>query len=99
MEIRAQLTEWSDSVAILIGELDHTTGKIGFIAKPIEFIMETYTLGLIAKPTIELDARSAVGLMTALWKAGIRPGDYKSADGEIKRLEDHLADMRTLVFK
>ena len=99
MEFRAQYTQWSDGVSIAACEIDHTTGKVGFVAKPVEFMMAPIDFHLITPPTIELPSRAAQSLMTALWNAGVRPVDYKSTGAEVKRLEDHLADMRKLVFK
>ena len=100
MEFRAAQTDWLDSVSIMVAELDHSTGKIGHIAKPVEFVMEPYIPGhCVKEPTLTLHSMAAVSLMNALWNAGVRPTDFKSAGGEIKRLEDHLSDMRKLVFK
>ena len=100
MEFRVVKNEYMDRVDILVGELDYRTGKIGRVAEYVEFEMVDRGPGsLISRATIELDSYAAVALMNALWGVGIRPTDFKSPGGEIKRLEDHLADMRKLVFK
>ncbi len=38
-------------------------------------------------------------IINAAWDAGMRPDGYKDEASSITRIEDHLADMRRLVFK
>jgi Holliday junction resolvasome RuvABC endonuclease subunit len=101
MEFRAAATGWMDEVSIVAVEKDYTTNRISHIAKPVEFWMEQYKpeLGAITQPTIKLHRDAAVQLMDALWLAGLRPSDYKSASGEIQRLEAHIADLRKIAFQ
>ena len=74
-------------------------GKIAAVAEPVKFTLSKCEPGqAIQYPTLELDEQSALSLMNALWHAGVRPSDFKSPNGEINRLEAHLADMRRLVF-
>ena len=50
-------------------------------------------------PTAVLNPSDIQQLMDDLWRDGIRPTEVKTAPGEIIRLENHLADMRKIVFK
>lgn len=100
MEFRAASIDWMDRVSVLACERDRATGMLSHVAAPLEFTMKPHEPGaFIQHGTLELDARAAVSLMDALWHAGVRPSDFKSPNGEINRLEAHLADMRKLVFK
>jgi hypothetical protein len=98
MEFRAASIDWMDRISILACELDRSSGKIAYIAKPVEFVMAPHTGTMIQNGTMELDATAARSLMNALWEAGVRPSNFKNQSGEINRLETHLADMRRLVF-
>ena len=98
IEFKAAVQPWSDMVAILAVEKDGF-GKMAYVAKPLELTLERMEEGsLIERGTLELPHQSAQSLLNALWNAGLRPTDFKSPNGEINRLEAHLADMRKLVF-
>lgn len=100
MEFKAASLDWMDRVSILGCQRDHSTGKIAYVAKLVEFTMEPHKPGgFIQNGTFELDAQAATSLMNALWQAGVRPSDFKNPSGEINRMEAHLADMRRLLFK
>lgn len=100
MEFRAAAVDWMDRVDLLICERDYTTNKIGAIAKRVDLVMVPHVPGsLVSESTLSLAATEAVNLMNALWGAGVRPSDFKSPNGEINRLEAHLADMRKIVFE
>ena len=99
IEFKAAQQHWSDSVAILGCQRDGL-GKIAAIVKPLNLTLERHEEShFINDPTLMLDAQSAQSLMNALWSAGLRPAEAKYPNGEINRLEAHLADMRKLVFQ
>lgn len=99
MEFRAQYQMWTDGIAVMVGERNQSTGKIGWYAKPVKWEMEKLEPnGYVREPTLHLTDQDALNLMNALWGAGVRPSDFKSPNGEINRLEAHLQDMRKLVF-
>ena len=50
-------------------------------------------------PFLVLTDHEAQILMDELWKFGIRPSDGSGNVGQIKAMDDHLKDMRHLVFK
>jgi hypothetical protein len=95
---RAACREWTDRVDLLI--LDQSPDGTKAVAKPVELVLERSALGaVIEAPTLSLSQESAQSLMEALWGAGLRPVEAKYPNGEINRLEAHLADMRRLVFE
>lgn len=73
-------------------------GRPECVAKPVLFTLQEVKVGDYTEPTLSLKLAEAQSLMTALWEAGVRPHDYKNANGEIQRIEAHLQDMRQLVF-
>lgn len=48
-------------------------------------------------PFLSLSADETQGLIDELWKAGFRPTEVGTA-GQLSAVEDHLQDMRSLVF-
>lgn len=99
MEFRAASIDWMDRVSILICQRDFSTNQISHVARPLELVMQPHNPGsFIERGSLELAMPEAIGLMNALWQAGIRPSDFKNPSGEINRMEAHLADMRRLVF-
>ena len=73
-----------------------------FISNPMELHFKPYEEGTIAEPTLRFPSFMGNGFLSELSNALIEAGyrdkiiDPKS---EIKRLENHLEDMRQLVFK
>ena len=57
------------------------------------------TVGIEHEPFMELTDHEAQLLMDELWKFGVRPSDGTGNVGQIKAMDDHLQDMRHLVFK
>lgn len=49
-------------------------------------------------PTFNLGEEQCEFLMDELWKMGIRPSNGEGSTGQIKAMEDHLNDMRTIAF-
>ena len=64
-----------------------------------EIDRESSDAGLRHEPFMELTDNEAQILMDELWKFGIRPSDGSGNVGQIKAMDDHLKDMRHLVFK
>ena len=96
---RAATDIYWDGIRVLACTVD-AEGKISSIAQPVQFTMQERTPSTpILEPTFQFDSETANSLMNALWEAGLRPSGYKSPAGEVRRLEAHLEDMRTLVFK
>ncbi len=51
------------------------------------------------KPLIRLDQENAQELMDTLWDAGLRPAGAAGSAGQLSAVENHLADMRKMVFE
>lgn len=69
------------------------------------WLAEPVTLKQITKefeehlPTVELPQESAQKLMDDLWDCGLRPSEGSGSAGAMKAVQDHLADLRILLFK
>ena len=97
MKFRVACLDYNDSVGILICEEDYN-GRITHVADQIQPAMRPHDMNLIHSPTLQMSSMEAAALMTRMWEAGVRPHGIKTQDGEVRRLENHLADMRRLVF-
>jgi hypothetical protein len=98
IRFRAATDIYWDGIRVIAVTLN-ADGRISHVAEPVQFTMKAITPGdMIGAPTFEFTAADAKSLMTALWEAGVRPADFKNANGEINRMEAHLEDMRRLVF-
>jgi len=90
---------------LYIIDRDPGSGKIMAFAKPIELEFEATTPGteaMLREPTLKLDYYRGEELLQAIAKALVGAGFRDKAvskDGEVKRMEDHLTDLRRLVFE
>lgn len=50
-------------------------------------------------PTFSIMPNEAQQLMDALWDCGLRPSEGSGSAGAMKATQNHLQDMRKLVFK
>ncbi len=76
---------------------DQGSGRSLGIAEPVVFkASEPYTASL---PTVELPQESAQKLIDDLWDCGLRPSEGAGSAGAMMAVENHLADLRTLLFK
>lgn len=55
--------------------------------------------GIQPQPCFNLKGDEAQQLMDELWRAGIRPTEGAGSVGQLGAVQEHLKDMRTLVFK
>lgn len=87
--IRAQKAPWGSGVELLIKQGD-------YIAEPVVFtkMVEGYAY----EPTLSISMNSAQRLMDELWIAGLRPSEGTGSAGSLKATQDHLNDMRDIVF-
>lgn len=58
-----------------------------------------YTRFMETVPAFILTPLAAQELMDDLWRCGIRPAAGKGSAGQLKAIENHLADMRKIVAK
>ncbi len=73
-----------------------------YLAKPVEFKFDFVPEGTqYPEPTLKFAANFGNNFLNSMAEELVRAG-YRdkavSKDGEIKRMESHLADMRTLAF-
>ena len=70
-------------------------------AKPVEFEWKDIEPGEATdhEPMMQLSKYNAQLLMDGLWQCGIRPTEQVGSVGQLKATQDHLEDMRRLVFK
>ena len=103
MKIEVSILEdlLSRSVKIYIHQIDESTGKV-FIAKKMDFIFEELEENVINEPSLHLKLQEGRNFLNNLSQALINSGFRDksiSKDGEIKRMTDHLEDMRKIAFK
>lgn len=55
--------------------------------------------GTYLQPSFTLDEEQAQALFNAMWLAGLRPKDGTGNSGHVEALNNHLQDMRKLVFE
>jgi len=80
---------WSRHIRVHIKSED-------YIAKPMEYTKPPE--GKMTPPCFELTNIAAQNLMDALWQAGFKPSEGTGSAGAMKATQDHLSDMRKLVF-
>lgn len=62
--------------------------------------MVTVPIGArIPQTPLTLSPTQAQILMDSLWDCGLRPSEGSGSAGALKAVQNHLEDMRTLVFK
>jgi hypothetical protein len=93
MNVRAQKTPWGDDVELLVFCVEN--GK-RFVASPPT--MQPVPSGQTQEATLVMNKTSAQVLMDDLWNAGVRPTDGSGSAGSLKATQNHLADMRAIVF-
>jgi hypothetical protein len=67
------------------------------IATNIEF--SPYKEGTIANDSLQLTQTEAQRLMDELWTCGLRPSEGSGSAGAVAATQEHLKDMRRLVFE
>lgn len=100
MKFRAFTQPYMDGIGLMVVDTDDY-GKVSYYAKPVLFEMVERTPNTIGpvSPTMDLAMQDAVGLMNALWEAGVRPTEFKHPSGEINRMQAHIADLRAMAFR
>ena len=93
IKIKAQRALWIDKIEFLLIK-DHAH------AKPIEFEPTTPEMMCrVIEPSFSLEQEEAQALMDQLWYCGLRPTEGTGSAGSLKATENHLDDMRKIVFK
>lgn len=53
----------------------------------------------VNSPTLQMDRDSGQRLMDELWNIGIRPTEGSGSAGQMAAVQEHLKDLRALVFR
>lgn len=88
--------DWSYGSFAIVFSKELQNGDIE-VAQPL--VMKTTKRGLITEPCVRLQQNEAQQLFDLLWKEGYRPKDGTGNAGHIKAMDNHLQDMRKLVFE
>ena len=89
--IRAMATPWRQGVGIYIGDREGKT-------KVKDIVLEHAEEGCEMQPSWNLEMSNAQTLMDDLWHAGVRPTEGAGSAGAMRAVENHLGDLRKLVF-
>lgn len=92
-----------------------STRILAFVPEDMSFTAGPFRLVVLPQPmepaeppsdssvaaTLDLSSESARSLMDALWESGHRPSHLKNEPSAevIRRIEQHLGDMRAIAFK
>ncbi|MCK5020057.1 MAG: hypothetical protein KAS32_23590 [Candidatus Peribacteraceae bacterium] len=88
-EIRAVAAPWHSGVDLLIRSGTAVCTSI---------TMEEVNPHIIVDPSLTIGRNQAQTLIDDLWASGFRPTEGTGSAGSLKATENHLADMRRLVF-
>lgn len=94
IEIRANLTPWSQRLELLAFE---RSGSTMSRACPLTWI-ENNPHERLEEPTMVLEISAAQGLMDELWRCGLRPSEGSGSAGSLAATERHLKDMQTVAM-
>jgi hypothetical protein len=96
-EIRAAAAPmWSDSVDLLIVERQWGESKIRRVVSALT--VKDVTEGDFLEPSLRLTRDAAQQLIDNLWQCGLRPSEGTGSAGALAATQEHLKDMRRLVF-
>jgi len=69
---------------------------ICYVAQKLE--LKAAEEGLVVDSFLEINIQEAQRLIDDLWDCGLRPSEGTGSAGAMKAVENHLADMKTIVF-
>lgn len=108
-QIRDRLVVYSNrtiygrGVDVLIGLVNGLNELVGVVEPfTIEHKTPDHFAAMVPHPTITgwHGEKFLQAALDAAWEAGLRPTNWRDErPGEIRRMEDHLADMRKMVFE
>lgn len=79
--------------------IQHPDGRWS-MAQPIVMFADPKDDGISEPvPFMEIDTGTAQQLMDELWNCGLRPTEGTGSAGAMAAVQEHLKDMRALVFK
>jgi hypothetical protein len=90
LALRAHAAPWWGGVEFLLKD-----GKA--LAEPI--VMKRHDPNISCEPTFRLTYGQAQVLIDDLWQSGLRPTEGHGSAGALQATQNHLDDMRRLVFE
>lgn len=90
IEVKAWGADWDGSIRVIV-KSGRMFGK--------HITMETKEEGAYIEPTFVLKSQEAQQLLDSLLAAGVRPSSGEWSTGMLKATQDHLKDMRAIVWK
>jgi hypothetical protein len=92
-EIHARYAPWSQAVELFLFD------RSGDQRRPIQFQATVISESISSEPSISLSEITAQRLMDQLWNCGFRPTEGTGSAGALAATQQHLADLRKIVFK
>ena len=88
-KVRAVAAPWWGGVEFLV----RSEGAVGVL------VMENVDDNVACDPTFRLSREAAQVLMDDLWNSGMRPTEGAGSAGAFRAVENHVSDLRKIVFK
>ena len=95
IEMMARRDDWQWGISLFARQV--TVGMGQTVAQPLVFSKHEPE-GSQVEPFMRLDIEAAQKLMDELWQCGLRPSEGTGSAGSLKATENHLDDMRKIVF-
>ncbi len=95
MKARAQKGNWGADVEIVLA--DKREKGYAYVTDLI-ITYDENNHGRVIDPTFKLSYEDAQQLMDDLWQCGLRPSEGTGSAGALAATQEHLDDMRKLVF-
>ena len=93
ISIHADPRDWGHRIAFLIGRENNGPREVASL------VWRESSLAKVEPETFSLDMQVAQSLMDQLWACGVRPTEGRGSAGALAATQQHLEDMRRLVFE
>ena len=94
MKFYAQRTPFIGHVTLTVAA-EGANGRLGLMQEPTFTDHPEYE---VTRPAMTLTNTEAQQLMDSLWDVGLRPSEGSGSAGAMLAVQEHLKDMRRLVF-
>lgn len=100
-EVYGETAIWHDSVRLWLHSKQGSRRQIVEPMQAVVKVEDDVPTATPVEPSLELSRATMQNLMTELWRLGYRPvgHDFRSTDGEVRALNEHMQDLRRLVFR
>lgn len=92
LKIRAQNSPWMSGVELWMGNKDTRVHSV-------QFEKFDPASGVAHEPSFRMTRDQAQILIDDLWNCGLRPTEGTGSAGSLKATQNHLEDMRKIVFE